>query len=718
MTCFPKKTVARIDEDTLKQNSFSSLKASLAYLKHAPWATDSQANWQGLMGIKGGVKLPPFNPNENSSTITNQVNQTRLNAVNGVLGHSPYVFIAGLTGVGKSTFVEKYLKNKQTDLYNGVSQLKAWALASTKKDQRAILFIDEANLSPRQWTEFEGLFHHPKGILIEGKYYPLSEHHQVIFAGNPVNYGDERHLASLFARHGKAIIFDPLPPSYLFETLIKPVFANTPLARDDKALAKPLLDVYQFLCEASSDKVLISPREVQMMALLLASYQNSQDRLTPEERVNAAKHFAYQIGFPLVPQALQEKFQAFKPKEPLQQQALTKPPKFLITPSREPLYQQLNQLLNLRTYRQQAKNPASRYGGLGGMVIEGEPGIGKSELVMATLQAQGYRKVSLEHQGLEELPENPFYHIPVSLEITQKKEYLLKAFHQGAVVVIDEINSSPMLENLMNDLLMGYTPEKNRPQKPGFLVIGTQNPPTMAGRRRFSNALERRLISTYLPPYPSHELTTLLLHKQVPENNVQEIVEAYTYQVEFAQQNNLTPPPTLRHLLKLVKQLFPKKEPKSLKAALPLSNNNKPIPTPDITNDSQETTSPPPPASDNKAPTKTQSNHGFFTQQEIKLIKKYIDNLKKELDSSPHKQIKNHKLRALEELLGDSAGKTNREEFIKHIENKYPNMRQGLFSSQTRFFKSRVDDLLDALLGKRKLPPEPSSRSKGNIKRP
>ena len=36
--------------------------------------------------------------------------------------------------------------------------------------QNGILFIDEANLSSRQWSEFEGLFNDPPGILFAGKY--------------------------------------------------------------------------------------------------------------------------------------------------------------------------------------------------------------------------------------------------------------------------------------------------------------------------------------------------------------------------------------------------------------------------------------------------------------------------------------------------------------------------------------------------------------------
>ena len=81
-------------------------------------------------------------------------------------------------------------------LYLGEKQTRQWA--EDHSDQQKILFIDEANLSLKQWSEFEGLFHSPPGILIKGNYYPLTAQHKVIFASNPLDYGDERTLAPFF----------------------------------------------------------------------------------------------------------------------------------------------------------------------------------------------------------------------------------------------------------------------------------------------------------------------------------------------------------------------------------------------------------------------------------------------------------------------------------------------------------------------------------------
>ena len=58
--------------------------------------------------------------------------------------------------------------------------------------------------------------------------------------------------------------------------------------------------------------------------------------------------------------------------------------------------------------------------------------------------------------------------MPVSMPLDEKEKLLLKAFHEGAVVVIDEINSSALMERLLNTLLMGKTPRGRDSQKTGF----------------------------------------------------------------------------------------------------------------------------------------------------------------------------------------------------------------------------------------------------------
>ena|GEM_PF-2170317 len=259
----------------------------------------------------------------------------------------------------------------------------------------------------------------------------------------------------------------------------------------------------------------------------------------------------------MVPKKNRAQFdEQFKPQNPiaLKQEASKQSSQFFITPSRQAISQQINDLLHLREWRRTSGNSLNtqqKSGGLGGIIIEGAPGIGKSELVIAELVSRGYTEV---HDFIHPTTvENPFYRMPVSMPLQEKEDLLMKAFEEGAVVMIDEINSSPMMERLLNDLLMGKNPRAidGRVAKPGFMVIGTQNPVSMAGRRIASTALQRRVITTELPEYHADEIKTILLAKGVSSQEALSMVEAYESNRAHAIKNNWSPVPNFRHLIDL-----------------------------------------------------------------------------------------------------------------------------------------------------------------------
>ena len=550
---FATEFIASIEQH-IEAEPLSKLIARCRFLQSARLGT-SDLNWQGL------DRVSAFNndPGEFFLSGTRDVDiaftQGRIFAVNAALAQTPYVFLAGLSGVGKSTFVTKELCQTNDKLYQGESAMQSWAENSTS-GVRKLLFIDEANLSTSEWSAFEGLFDTPPGILIEGKYYPLSTEHQVIFAGNPLSYGDERTIAPLFERHGNTVLFDPLPSAVLFERILKPVFEETALETQATSISSHLLAVYRFLCQCSTTDILISPRELQMMALLTLSYCEQPN--TIEHVDDIAKHFAYTLAKHLVPEAKKAEFaRLFKPTRILTGSTPAQHNDYLITPSRQPVYQLLDDFLNLQNIRHQrgdeVSNTEQKYGGLGGIIIEGEPGIGKSELVTAALLAHHYEE--MDNLTEPATCEKPFYRMPVSMALAEKEALLLKAFHEGAVVVIDEINSSPTMERLLNALLMGTTPEGEPAKKPGFMIIGTQNPVTMAGRRAASTALSRRMTQTEFPPYTTNEIRDILLGKGLLENTATHLAEIYQSQVEHAKAHHLSPAPTFRDLLRLAEQI-------------------------------------------------------------------------------------------------------------------------------------------------------------------
>ena len=98
---------------------------------------------------------------------------------------------------------------------------------------------------------------------------------------------------------------------------------------------------------------------------------------------------------------------------------------------------------------------------------------------------------------------------------------------------------------------MGKDAEGQPPKKPGFMVIGTQNPITMAGRRAPSTALARRMCTIALPPYPKDEMLQILLQKGVQESKAKVLVDVYQERLDYASKHHKEPMPTFRDLLKL-----------------------------------------------------------------------------------------------------------------------------------------------------------------------
>ena len=122
------------------------------------------------------------------------------------------------------------------------------------------------------------------------------------------------------------------------------------------------------------------------------------------------------------------------------------------------------------------------------------------------------------------------------------------------MIVIDEINSSPMMEKFLNALLMGKNPDTGEPpNKVGFMVIGTQNPATMAGRRIASTALQRRLTTMTIPEYHQDEMKQILLQQGIDKDTADDLITNYLERRRYAKAYQLSPVPCFRDLLKLAK---------------------------------------------------------------------------------------------------------------------------------------------------------------------
>jgi len=76
----------------------------------------------------------------NSREKTDYFIGCKLEQIWNVLCYSPFIYLSGLTGVGKSTFVEQYIgSDPNVAFYQDVEELKNWALDSS--DKTKIIFF-------------------------------------------------------------------------------------------------------------------------------------------------------------------------------------------------------------------------------------------------------------------------------------------------------------------------------------------------------------------------------------------------------------------------------------------------------------------------------------------------------------------------------------------------------------------------------------------------
>ena len=518
---------------------------------------NTDAPWEGMISLprtKTLAKTPLDSLQSARKTLEFMSN--RKMAVLKMLECYPYVFITGCSGVGKTTFVQQELCMGEGSykLMQGEAELKNWAM--DKSPNGSLLFLDEANLSHCDWNIFEGLFAMNPGLLIDGIFYPLSDKHKIVFAGNPMSYGNERSLSTFFKRHGGAIFFKPLPQEVIYEKILKPILLkNIPEWMSDEWACESIFDAYWFFCNRSTKELLISPRELEMMALLAVSnYKNNKDIPFLTHLSQAVYQIGKSLLFANISADVAEFEKQFAPFDCMDDEpATSKVHQFLVTPSRCSIVQQLKQRLHLREWRirqERHLNDPQKFGGLGGIIIEGEPGVGKSQMIRDLLHAEAYLDSTDLVAPQDEL--NCFYSIPVTLDNDLKKALLIKAFNEGAVVIMDEINCAPMMEQFLNSLLMGRHPDTGiRPQRPGFILIGTQNPTSMSGRTAPSTALARRMTTITLSEYTAKEMIDILVDKEILEKDAIQMVKAYLEQINYGKMHHMKPLPCFRDLLSL-----------------------------------------------------------------------------------------------------------------------------------------------------------------------
>lgn len=553
--CQMKKAVSALAPLTFSYTALKSLLQSLeARPKHNPL--------KSLLRLRPDYPalLPKINQAWNISPARPEplpLENKRRQLLETVLAKSWYAFVTGPSGAGKSTTLLKILKGMNFELVNIEGSLEDKLLVWLQPGSKKALFIDEANLfDATAFDLLEGLYETPPSLLIRGKHYSVPPENRLVFAGNFAHV-EGRQSLNFIARHGHIIAFREFTEAFLRENILGLVCAGLRIndSQEIEAMNTVFLKAVAYINAENPDNPPLTARNLQMMALRYACLRQQMpppialwmaafDEITGICKPDSSKKFCMWIH-KHTDFDLRAWKKSLKTKLQLQSNLCNLSAiKTRVNPLRV-----LNQLMQIRDTR--LENPDLIGKGTSGLLIEGSPGIGKSYLAIEYLRAQGFEdgdKIGRKKPG------RCYYSIPIA-DPDVMKATLRKAFHEGAVVIIDEINTLSM-EYCLNAFLSGKTPEGEDPQNPGFFVIGTQNPASFGKRQVLSEALNNRFHKLRLKDYDRKDLTRITqIIGKTDTASAETLVNAFIEARDFAREQQLRPEPVPRDLFEMSKTL-------------------------------------------------------------------------------------------------------------------------------------------------------------------
>jgi len=308
----------------------------------------------------------------NSQEKSDQFINSRKTNFSETLDQHSMLRLIGHSGVGKSRLLkmleeagqeqEVNGQEKTTEVYRELNAFEGWA--TNKSLQIKILFIDESNIEDLHFTMFSMLKNPLKKdethrIFYQGKFYDLDHNHKVVFAQNPVEYGGGRFEQKLFDDGiVPAISLKDFPASYIYEKILKESIyeklGNEVRKQVDeetfKQICQPLIEHYQ---ETNSKK---------------SSEQDANEITVRELQESILVELINQIGVS---------------KQPAISSA-----NFISTDATKAVEKALGNSLEIRN-QQRLKNFPNKAIGLNGILLEGDSGTGKSELIGAMLKSRG-----------------------------------------------------------------------------------------------------------------------------------------------------------------------------------------------------------------------------------------------------------------------------------------------------------------------------------------
>ncbi|MCX7120667.1 MAG: hypothetical protein NTZ67_02650 [Gammaproteobacteria bacterium] len=445
------------------------------------------------------LMLRKLDPDDLSLEACNLFEANRLNRTLHVLQHSPYAVLEGPPGAGKSYFI-RVLKNQPRVKIYRENEIEKWA--TEKFDGLKILFRDEINMRNTDCSQDRDLMNMTRSFFHNARYFKPDENCRILYAQNPNDFAGERREPKLFQDHPEIKIhFGTMHKAFLLHRILKPIFETTFIPPEFSE------------CEAENRAKIIlknhsavrSMRDLQNQAIIECALHRDP---IPPKPLAATKEICFGEN------------------------------NFIITASRSEPYRNLLTLLRVRKFKRalckdnrfnNSRFDGAKYNGLNGAALQGPSGIGKSEFFEKILPDEKYIDATpnqnhsqaqidaiIEAKKTGEF----FYKLPVEIDIVEKIRLLDQAFHEGAMIIINEIDTCKLIEAYLNTYLTGEDMDRERPKKLGFAILCTFNGGAMKGREILPTPLLSRMLPLKLDEYHCDELIQILKAKLImPSDN-------------------------------------------------------------------------------------------------------------------------------------------------------------------------------------------------------
>jgi hypothetical protein len=184
---------------------------------------------------------------------------------------------------------------------------------------------------------------------------------------------------------------------------------------------------------------------------------------------------------------------------------------------------------------------------INGILFEGLSGSGKSYVAIKFLEHLGFRNAAKYPEATKK------YYVITPTNFRNAEADLLRLVDEGAVILVDEINTMP-LEDVLNPLLSGVDLQGEFAKKKGGFVIATQNPISYGNRLVFSEAVDKRFQKIIVKDFKKPELIEMLksmINDETWNTWIETLVDYYLEAIQYTQKYNI-PSPNLRQLTEYV----------------------------------------------------------------------------------------------------------------------------------------------------------------------